>query len=419
MAKPWLTSDGLIGAVKRKISFPISQVTFTEADILAFANEEMMISQVPAVMEYHEEYFTYTLDVPLEAGKSKYEIPDRAIGLKLRDVFFIDSQGNLIEMTRISQDDRAYYQSSDSTTSQSLQKFYLEGNNIVITPEISGVPTGSLKFVFFLRPNQLVRDAEAAIVRNFTQTITTDNANIVAGDTVTIQQSTPTTGGVSVLNSVILTAVAAAPSTNEFLIGATSVITATNLATAINTEGTYSATNGTPSTNIVTVTYNKLNISVLTSKALGFVIPDTISIVFTSIPTAITEGQLIDFLQTGGGHKTYSYNITIPTGGISGTTITFSTALVPEDLVIGDYICLEQECIIPQIPSDLHNGLAERTCVRILSAMGDLTAVQTKNQHLQEIRISEGNLLDNRVEGAPQKVANRHSLLRYGKIGKY
>ena len=37
--KPYYTSNTLIEAVKRKMAMPISQVTFSDADILAFADE--------------------------------------------------------------------------------------------------------------------------------------------------------------------------------------------------------------------------------------------------------------------------------------------------------------------------------------------------------------------------------------------
>ncbi len=106
---PWYTSDKLIEAVKRKIAFPINQNTFTEDDILAFANEEMFIAQVPAVMQYHEEYFVYRVQVPLVTNISRYSIPDRAIGMKLRDLFWSDASGNYFEMTRISSGDKAFF----------------------------------------------------------------------------------------------------------------------------------------------------------------------------------------------------------------------------------------------------------------------------------------------------------------------
>ena len=77
MAKPWMTSSDLVASVKRDISFPTSQVTFTDDDILEFANEEMLLAQVPSVMQFHEEYFVFEVDVTLEANKSKYALTDR------------------------------------------------------------------------------------------------------------------------------------------------------------------------------------------------------------------------------------------------------------------------------------------------------------------------------------------------------
>ena len=86
--KPYLTSDDLVEAVKRNMAFPIAQVTFDVEDILAFANEELFLEQVPSVMQYHEEFFTFSEDVPLESQVSRYDIPYRAIGLKIRNLFW-------------------------------------------------------------------------------------------------------------------------------------------------------------------------------------------------------------------------------------------------------------------------------------------------------------------------------------------
>jgi hypothetical protein len=87
------------------------------------------------------------------------------------------------------------------------------------------------------------------------------------------------------------------------------------------------------------------------------------------------------------------------------------------NIQIGDYACVANECIIPQIPPDLHNTLAERTAARILAAIGDVEGLQASNAKLQEIETRQGTILDDRVEGAPQKITARHSLLRYGKMG--
>ena len=72
MVKPYYTSSSLISAVKRKASIPVAQVTFSDEDILAFANEELYLAQVPSILQYHEEYFVYTKETPLIPDISRY-----------------------------------------------------------------------------------------------------------------------------------------------------------------------------------------------------------------------------------------------------------------------------------------------------------------------------------------------------------
>jgi hypothetical protein len=82
--KPYYTSADIIESVKRKIAVPLSQNTFTQLDVLSFANEEMFISQVPSVLQFHSEYFVTYVTIPLFTNVSRYPIPSRAIGQKLR-----------------------------------------------------------------------------------------------------------------------------------------------------------------------------------------------------------------------------------------------------------------------------------------------------------------------------------------------
>lgn len=402
--KPWMTSQELIESVKRKIAIPINQRTFTEEDILAFANEEMMISQVPDILQYHEEYFVFSQDVALESNKTRYSIPERAMGQKLRDVFYKDNNGNLFEMTRVNADAKAYWQRETATTNL-MQKYYLEGNDVVLAPQNIVSPTGFLVFSYFLRPNQLVLNERAAISESFFKTLTIVNASVVAGDTVTI-------------GSKVFTAVAGAPSALQFQIGANSIDTATNLVTAINTDGTYEANNGSPSTAIVKIFYEELDTEIEVSNSAAFVLSSQISIKFTdTLPSNITDGVKIDFLQTKPGHRSLKLSVELPVGSVSDDSISFNADVIPSNFIIGDYICEEYECIIPQIPPDLHNGLAERVCGRILSAQGDMQGLQMVGAKLGDIKNSEGMLLDNRVEGSVQKITQRKSIVSWLRMG--
>lgn len=413
--KPYMTSNDLIASVKRKISFPASQATFTNTEILAFANEEMAISQVPSILMYHEEYFVYEKDLPLVADKSRYPIPSRATGGKLRDLYYKDTNGNKIKLTRISPEDQALFDKA-YTNSNQLAKYYLQNNDVILLPNISGNPTGSLLFQYYLRPNQLVKDNRAAIITNFVETITVNLAGIAGGDTVTI-------------DGEVFTAVIGAPAANEFQIGLNSVTTATNLVQAINTNGVVSANNGSPSTSIIKLQYSDRNLVVTTDNSSGFIIPDTIGLEFNQLPSdytddetgensaLFTEGSFIDILQTNPGHKLYNYDVEIQS--ISGLVAEFIDSDIPTDVIVGDYISLSHECIIPQIPPDLHNELAERAGARILAALGDQSGLAVSLAKVGEMTQMNKQLLDNRVDGAPLKVFARNSLIRHLKRGSY
>lgn len=399
--RPWMTSDELIAAVKRKIAIPINQRTFSEADILAFANEEMMISQVPDIMMFHEEYFVFSEDVALVANKSRYPIPERAMGMKLRDVFYVDTNGNLFEMTRINPDDKAYWQ-RESATINLMQKYYIEGNDIVLAPANISSPTGSLRFSYMIRPNQLVANERAAISESFYKKVTVVNASLAANDTLDIGDLT-------------FTAKASGAGALEFNIAGTSILTATNLVNAINTDGTYTASSG--GTAVVSIFYTDLDDEFESSSA-GMVVGSQTGIQFTDdLPAHLVAGLKVDFLQTKPGHKLLSKDVELLSANISDDSILFEEDEIPSTFEIGDYICEQYECIIPQIPPDLHNGLAERVCARILAAQGDMMGYQLSKDKITDIKNAEGALVDDRVEGSTQKVNQRKSLLSFGRMG--
>jgi len=685
MGNPWLTSDDLIASVQRKIALPLSQVTFTNDDILAFANEEMMISQVPSVLLYHQEFFVHQVTIPLVTGVSRYVIPDRAIGMRLRDVKWMDNAGNMFDMTRVAPEDKAFFQLNIGAN-QAIHKFYVEGNELVLVPAVVSSPTGNLIVSFFMRPNQLVVNAKSATVVGINQTIAVTASLLTIGDyvqlydqvsqnitvipqpppqppgldtftavgvpitaisqspiasftgiiagtatSVTLTAVNPGANGNSIalafngvitisaeisawnaanpLNPVVLTsgngaqvptALATAPLTgganittitspnhgftsgqiitivnsnstpaiigaqtvtvidinhftipyvinvagttgsailqnsitniafystgqaiittqypnyysinqqvvisgsnsvpsidgtypiigvlsptqfiifasvgttgsagaisspNQFGISTNDTLTALNLANSVNAltaiGGSINLISATSTGNTVLLLYSDIfaQFTVTAVNSTAMVVPTaTIGVQFNALPATYTDqdtmqtvpffvnGTEIDFLMTQPGHQTYVYDVQIPFNGIQGNSIFFpqNSLMVPSGQIlnigggpmtdegpgaisfvfaaisVGDYVCLANEAIIPQIPPDLHSGLAERTCARILASLGDAAGLQMSKDKITEISGTQGSLLDNRVEGTPQKITARHSLLRYGKMG--
>jgi len=135
MAK-YLTTDTLIDSVKRRAMIPETQQTFQESDFLAFANEEMDLGCIPHVLSFHEEYFARTDLVDMVANVSRYQIPERAVGGKLRELAYQDSSGNIFEMSRIKVDDIPSYQ--NNVIQNSFTLFYVEGSEICLVP-VTGI----------------------------------------------------------------------------------------------------------------------------------------------------------------------------------------------------------------------------------------------------------------------------------------
>jgi len=162
MANSYLTSDTLIDSIKRRVTVPTSQVTFEDIDFLALANEEIQIGLLPIILQMHEEYLVYPQNIPLVGGQNAYVIPYRAIGQKLRTIFFQDIQGNLFDMSRILLDDVPFYRRRGANNFYNM--YYVQGNTVNMVPDVSPSVVGSLATTYYLRPNQLVTSDRIATI---------------------------------------------------------------------------------------------------------------------------------------------------------------------------------------------------------------------------------------------------------------
>lgn len=307
MAK-YLTTDTLIDSVKRRAMIPETQQTFTETDFLAFANEEMDLGCIPHVLSFHEEYFTRTDLVDLNRNTSRYQIPSRAVGGKLRELSYQDVSGNIFEMSRIKVDDIPSYQNNAIQNSFTL--FYVEGNEICLIPIVGANPVGKLRFTYYLRPNELVSQNQVSIITN------------------------------------------------------------------INTL-----------TGVITV---------------------------DNVPKAFTSASTFDIIQTKNPHRTLAMDVTMTSA--TTNTITFVSTDLPIELSVGDHIALSEQTIVPQIPSELHSMLSQRVATRCLEALGDAQGLASANLKLTEMEKKTADIIENRVEGAPLKIVNKHSSLKRKKL---
>lgn len=137
-----MNTTELIAALKIKGSFPTSNDLFSNSDFLVLFNMQMQTEIIPVMMLLSEEYFLLEKDYTIYQG-SKYLIPSRAIGAKIRDVQYIDASGNLTHLPKLFEEDR------DSKPSG----YYLVRNSLELSDDYT---TNTLRVKYFARPNKLV-----------------------------------------------------------------------------------------------------------------------------------------------------------------------------------------------------------------------------------------------------------------------
>lgn len=151
------TALDLVAAIERRSFAPSNQLTFTQSDILAIADEETQTRILPRILAVREEYFVLSKDESVTAGQAAYPIPERAIGMIAREVKLLDTAGNYDDIPRIEPE------TVSSTTQGVPQSFYLEKDSVVLFP----VPSTSdltLRLWFFASPGRLIDPADAAVI---------------------------------------------------------------------------------------------------------------------------------------------------------------------------------------------------------------------------------------------------------------
>lgn len=309
----YYTSELLIESVKRRINTPVNQNTFDDDDILAFADEELSLAILPAMMSLHEDYLMFSQDIPMEDGVSEYEIPYRAVGNKLNDLQFIDLNGQVYYMSRTTLADQPSY--NGSYTLNTAYAYYVKNNKVGLVPQLGGAATGSLRFIYYMRASSLVKTTAVGVITNIDR--------------------------------------------------------------------------------------------------------NTGNIIVSSLPSTFSTNTPLDFYKVKSPHNILDIDITPTAVNTTTNTLTFDPDDIPRLLEVGDHIALAQQCAIPQIPSDLHVFLAQKTAERILEAQGDTEGLQLARQKSAEMEVRAGTIIDNRVDESPIKLVNRRGILTNGMLGRF
>jgi len=145
--------NALLTSVKQRSMNAENQNLLSDADIVRIASEELQGTILPFIQSVKNEYYVTNEDQTFVQGQSRYIIPQRATGTKLRDVCLVDNQGNEILLNYINPEDLksswayAPYQFGFYPTDYSI--------NLELGNNLGSGNYSYVRMIYFRRPNTL------------------------------------------------------------------------------------------------------------------------------------------------------------------------------------------------------------------------------------------------------------------------
>ena len=79
-----------IDRVAVKAAIPVGQLTFTDAELLDLANQELQSTILPEILRTREDYYLAQERITVKAGQERIPMPVRAIAGKINDVQIVE-----------------------------------------------------------------------------------------------------------------------------------------------------------------------------------------------------------------------------------------------------------------------------------------------------------------------------------------
>lgn len=420
----------LIETSLRRAMLPSNDSTYDCCDVIDILNEELDSYLIPIILKHHEEYLVHEEDSCIIPCIIHYQIPYRAVGNKLRDMYYVDTSDNHHEATRVSIEDRNEF-GCGYVSRISNVPFYPQNDEIVLMKK--DLTNGKLRMLYYLRPNLLVKVNKTAKITDtgapFGCVQITCFSNLICGtaDKLTIA-------------GVVFTAQPTASTLGEktFTAASSNNATALSLITQINAQTTTSSLVTATicpdcNTNVVITSdcscYDLSDFNYTSNCSIGLTITN-IKRKFTlnNAPSAFTCECCFDIIQGKTPNKIITFDIPkenyfVCSCGCICPTITFlhsdlkrlniycssNPTVIP--FSVGDYVTVKGETPFPQIPPELRSILSQLAAIHMLDGLGDVSGVERLEKRLRKMEENLGILIDNRVEGAPQKVVNKKGFL--------
>jgi hypothetical protein len=287
------TTSDLLESIKQRAMIPDNQTTWSDDRLLLTATEDMRAAIVPALMSVREEYFVMSEDIAVVSGTSRYRIPERSAGQGVREILWIDADGNVLPMGQLTIEDGVQTSNSSSGVPYAYR---IEWDSIVLSPDVTS--PGTMRVMFVVSPGDLIAVDDAAQITGITALTNTVSAS--------------------------------------------------------------------------------------------------------TVPATWTGSETVDIIRGSAGCEYLALGSTIT--GINGTDITLSA--IPTGLQVGDWIALEGESPVPQLPRDLVPLLAHKVVVTVLESMNQRGAAEAAEARYQKLIASAMIMISPRVKGGAKKLVS-------------
>jgi hypothetical protein len=135
------------------------------------------------------------------------------------------------------------------------------------------------------------------------------------------------------------------------------------------------------------------------------------TIIIDKFPDKFSTNTLFDFVGHRSPNKILRFDIAPTSKNANTFSLVFNPEDLPKDLLIGDFLCLAEQTPVPNVPTEMHPLLCQRAAVHILESLGDSANMNNAMVRLKQMEISVQSILNNRVEGSPQKIRGRFNTL--------
>lgn len=149
------TVDDIVSNIIASCRLPLSQITFTPQQIIAFLQDEQQATITSIIRSIREDFWLTLNDQQIQTNKYNYPMPARTVGGVLRNMVFVDMSGFEISLPHLSPDQLATPSYFAFRPSWQGQGAFLQNDQVMLWPQTWSNTAYQLRQKYERRPNSL------------------------------------------------------------------------------------------------------------------------------------------------------------------------------------------------------------------------------------------------------------------------